>query len=284
MRCVFCKLDSTSSRSVEHIIPESLGNEDHVLKRGIVCDGCNNYFSREVEKPFLEYAGLRILRFNQWLPSKRGRIPDIKGVVGLNIPVTVSRDDNSTSIIFPEEAIGRLKASKGGTLYLPREGPIPEGRIVSRFLAKVALEAFVQRCGGTAEAAALTRDERQLDPLRDHARRGTTILWPTHARRVYDEDAMAVDPDGTLYQVVHEFDFLITEKSEWFFVLAIFGYEFAINIAGPAIDGYTDWLAAHQNDSPLYAGKNEASPKPTLSHSGDGFSAPVMPPNIDSKK
>jgi len=38
MRCIFCMNDSSDSRSKEHIIPESLGNEAHILPRGIVCD------------------------------------------------------------------------------------------------------------------------------------------------------------------------------------------------------------------------------------------------------
>ncbi|MBT3070018.1 HNH endonuclease [Rhodomicrobium sp. Az07] len=34
------------------LVPESLGNRQHVLPKGIVCDGCNNYFSRKVENRF----------------------------------------------------------------------------------------------------------------------------------------------------------------------------------------------------------------------------------------
>jgi hypothetical protein len=51
MRCPFFKSDSTASRSIEHIIPESLGNMTQILPPGVVCDGCNNYFSRKVEGP-----------------------------------------------------------------------------------------------------------------------------------------------------------------------------------------------------------------------------------------
>ena len=36
MRCIFCKKDSSNSRSVEHIPPESLSNEEHTLPAGIV--------------------------------------------------------------------------------------------------------------------------------------------------------------------------------------------------------------------------------------------------------
>ncbi|NWK46435.1 HNH endonuclease [Ralstonia pickettii] len=48
MRCIFFKEDPSTSRSVEHIVPESLGSPDHVLPVGAVCDGCNQYFSRKV--------------------------------------------------------------------------------------------------------------------------------------------------------------------------------------------------------------------------------------------
>jgi len=62
MRCIFCEADTSNSKSVEHIIPESLGNLDHVLPAGIVCDQCNNYFAVKVERPLLESAYFTQLR------------------------------------------------------------------------------------------------------------------------------------------------------------------------------------------------------------------------------
>ena len=53
MICLFCKENSTNSISVEHIIPESLGNKEHILPKGIVCDKCNQYFAIKLEKPLL---------------------------------------------------------------------------------------------------------------------------------------------------------------------------------------------------------------------------------------
>lgn len=75
MRCIFCKEDSTDSRSVEHIVPESLGNTDHVLQPGIVCDACNQYFARKLERPVLEAPIFRNLRTAMAIPNKRGRVP-----------------------------------------------------------------------------------------------------------------------------------------------------------------------------------------------------------------
>lgn len=54
--CIFCNQDSTESKSIEHIIPESLGNDELILDKGIVCDKCNNYFSREIENPVLNFG------------------------------------------------------------------------------------------------------------------------------------------------------------------------------------------------------------------------------------
>jgi len=80
MRCIVCKKVATSSRSVEHIIRESLGNVDHVLPPGIVCDKCNNYIAREVEKPLLDSHYFKERRYYATLPNKKKRIPLIDGI------------------------------------------------------------------------------------------------------------------------------------------------------------------------------------------------------------
>jgi len=54
MNCIFCHKASDVSKSIEHIVPESLGNKRTVLWKGAVCDECNNYFATKVEKPLLD--------------------------------------------------------------------------------------------------------------------------------------------------------------------------------------------------------------------------------------
>jgi HNH endonuclease len=71
MRCIFCKVISDNSTSVEHVLPESFGNEDHILRAGWVCDGCNNYFATKVEKPFLESEFGSAIRHFMRVPSKK---------------------------------------------------------------------------------------------------------------------------------------------------------------------------------------------------------------------
>ena len=89
MRCLFCKQNSSDSKSVEHIIPESLGNTASILPKGIVCDKCNNYFSRKIEQPFLESIDIKTLRFRQAIPNKRGRVPSVNGILNGKIPIKI---------------------------------------------------------------------------------------------------------------------------------------------------------------------------------------------------
>lgn len=59
-KCIFClrtEKDKVKFSSEEHIIPESLGNTEYILKPGFVCDECNTYFSRLENKFLSRYIG-----------------------------------------------------------------------------------------------------------------------------------------------------------------------------------------------------------------------------------
>jgi HNH endonuclease len=266
MRCIFCRRDSTYSKSREHIIPESLGNTSLVLPKGVVCDKCNNYFSREVEKPFLESDAIRALRFHEWLESKKGRVPSLPGVITPEIPAIVTRFPRGrlTSVAVPAESFEVVRRLENGQLVLPMGGRAPNEQVVSRFMAKVALEAMAARVVDHDGGQDYLCDEHQLDDLRDHARYGRISQWPVHTRRIYAANAKVSLPGRLPEQVIHESDFLATSWGEWFFVLAIFGLEFAINLGGPDIEGYERWLRENNEVSPLYrTEKPSPYPQPT---------------------
>ena len=270
MRCIFCKEISARSRSTEHIIPESLGNRRHVLPPGVVCDRCNNYFARKVEKPFLESPSLRSLRFHQSIENKKGRVPSVAALISPNFPATLTRfpRHNIMSALVSPEALVEIAKSRDGYLVVSNGAP-PASQVLSRFLAKVALESMAARVVQFAEGLAYICDESQLDSLREHARCGRIAHWPVHARRIYNPDATIVGPGGTREQIMHESDFLVTPSSEWYFVLALLGLELAINLGGPEIKGYEEWLAQNNRASILYSGKNAQ------------FSTPVLCPQIE---
>lgn len=258
MRCLFCKQEASNSLSVEHIIPESLGNRGYILPKGIVCDGCNNYFSRKVEKPFLESPGIIAMRFRERLISKKGRIPPTKGLLLSDIPVTATFDhrENITHVAVPTEHFSRLDRNGAINIALKIDGRPPDGPILSRFLAKVALEFLALRLLETPGWLDFLRENADLDLIRDHARRGSTPQWPVHVRKLYSPDARTITKDGSSVQVVHESEFLHTDLGERYLVLAIFGMEYAINLGGPSIYGYERWLKENNYASELYNAKN----------------------------
>jgi hypothetical protein len=259
MRCIFCKNPSNNSRSVEHIIPESLVNQSHVLSLGIVCDRCNNYFARKLEGPLLDSQLFRHLRSRQGLPNKRGFLPPIDGIIpavptevdmwlhGSRLFLNAKRERDQQSLF---DAIATGRATQ---VWIGPE-PAPDGRLVARFLGKVAIEFLATRIIHVEGWEECLIDDPQLDPLRHFVRIGNTPeAWPISIRKIYDEDACHLGPEGPC-QVLNEFDFLYTSNKELYAVLCIFGVEFALNMGGPDMDGYKRWLEEHSQASPLYKG------------------------------
>jgi len=147
MNCLFCKCNSDDSKSVEHIIPESLGNKEHILPKGLVCDKCNNYFATKIEKVLLDQPYFRSVRHRREIESKKGLIPFEKGfqLSPLPTPIEVRIENGRRNIIFHDESvISKILAVKSGVFLIPiiRE-PDKNNFIVSRFLAKVSVEALI---------------------------------------------------------------------------------------------------------------------------------------------
>lgn len=214
--CIFCKSVTKNERSREHIIPESMGNVDHVLPVGAICHTCNQYFARKIERPLLEAPIFRHLRAGMKVPSKRGRFPNWNPSDGLDLP-------------------GK--------------------RLMGRFLGKVGLEILAHKVKEVNCWNQEIVDCVELDELRRHVRFNEGDDWPFTARTLYPVNAIFNDGSES-YEVIHEFDLLISGRSEYYSVVAIFGVEFALNIGGRTIEGYKEWLSIYNGASPLYFGKN----------------------------
>lgn len=217
MRCIFCKGDSSDAVAVEHVIPQSLGNTDHVLTKGLVCDACNQYFAIKIEQPLLESPIFRDLRRGMRIPNKKGRLPP------------------------PAEPDG---------LWLPTY------RTMGRFIGKVGLEALAHRTREVDGWEAEIIEKSELDGIREYVRYDRSKQdWAFSFRPIYPVNAVFTDEEQA-YQVIHEYDLLYTERNELYAVVVILGVEFALNLGGPEVDGYVDWVRAHDFRSPLYAGNN----------------------------
>jgi hypothetical protein len=212
VRCIFCKQDTSRSRSTEHIIPESLGNEEHVLPAGVVCDPCNNYFARKIELPVLESDMMRLIRADMRIPNKRGLVPMVS------------------------ETAGRL----------------PDYRLMSRFLGKIGLEVMASRVLAVPDWNDQVVENASLDPLRRYVRFNEgNETWHFAHRTLYPVNTVFSE-DGISYEVLHEYQIIMTAGLEFYIVVALFGVEFVLNLGGPEIDGYERWVAERANASPLY--------------------------------
>ncbi len=261
MRCIFCREPSDNSSSVEHVIPESLGNRSHVLPPGVVCDSCNNYFAGKIEQPVLEAEYFKALRFAEGIPSKKGRYPLIDGIVYPDAPVKLSRDRFggrhlalSEDVRTAFKTVQYLSAPSGGRILFPAgELAMPDEKVFSRFMAKAGLEALVLRFLPFAGGHEYVVSEVQLDPVRNYARRGSIIeTWPVSARRIYSSNHAFIGQEGRIEQVLFEFDFLYTDAKELYFVLAVLGLQFVLNMGGAELEGYYAWCAGNAGRSPLY--------------------------------
>lgn len=234
MKCIFCLQDSSNSKSVEHVIPESLGNSLHHLPPGIVCDKCNNYFSHSVEKPFLNLEEIRFFRTFLQVYSKKGKLPPYAEQSGNGI------------IVFNSER-------KAGRIIIPAaKSDIPDsGPVVSRFLAKVAFEVMASKLLASQQNPHELVNNSDLQLIREHARYGTNASWPYLKRRIYPFNKIWHESDGIDYLNLHEYVFFEPEAGYFYFLLVLFGIEFSINIGYPGTKEYEIWLQNHKNQSPL---------------------------------
>jgi hypothetical protein len=267
-RCIFCKLDSAGSRSAEHIIPESLGNIEHTLPAGTVCDRCNNYFASSIEQPILESGHLQTARFNMLIPNKRRRMPLLQGTLLPDVRTKgisefhcaeVSRNkDGDYEMYLGPKAANAIRSGQITRVVIPATGDMPDRQKFSRFLSKVALECMAQRLLENApEMVSDFIDDSQIDLIRNYARFGKSgLLWPFSERRIYSPDHTFKAGKQEPYEVLHEWTFLYTAKLEMYFVLAILGIEYVINMGGPDIEGYGQWLQENGQRSPLYPGSD----------------------------
>ena len=259
MRCIFCGKDSSSSKSVEHIIPESFGNSIAILRKGIVCDNCNNYFARKVEQPFLEVDVVRMLRQELEIENKRGKL--IKDYAYPRVGAEYVRQIYKnifliyTKVNKTEEDLAADVAEYNNYLFNSDKKMLEENIYISRLLAKMTIEYFVYRCGSTNEVCEYIISDKVFQPIRRYARYGDKKIWPYNSRRIYARNEAY---KGDIFSAINwEADFLFLGNGEIYFVIAMYGIEYVINLGGPYLDGYSAWLSENAGKSPLYLSNEE---------------------------
>lgn len=257
MRCIFCKQISDSSKSVQHIIPESLGNKDLILPSGTVCDSCNQYFAIKIEKPMLEMKYFQNVRFRNQIKSKKDRnipyktlFPHKDGgwfdMYMLDDSLAFRGDDSKIINLINDQKVNKM-------MFEVIDQPSMPSANISRFLAKTAIEAFALKFQREKALINEMIDMPQLDALREYARFGKGKFWSYHQRRIYSEGTGFEDPlhHPEPYEILHELDFLIIPPGIYHFVLVIMGIEYVINCGEPELHLYKHWMLENNGMSPI---------------------------------
>ena len=270
MQCIFCHKDSSNSKSVEHIIPESLGNKHHFLPKGYVCDDCNHYFAIKIENELLSQPYFVSMRFRNEILTKKGRHVKEKmmfpGALNSVEAILQTTDDGRVISFYDEDLFDRVEIGEVTqimALYIPE--PEYPNKTMSRFLAKCACEYFLYNMGkekyDLCVQELLCKESDILKALREYARYGKGEYWQYNQRRIYSEGDVVFNQNEDLdYEILHEMKFFVREhkrfpngyvEAEIYFVMAIAGIEYAICISDPNILEYQKWLEEHNGLSPL---------------------------------
>jgi hypothetical protein len=263
MICIFCRQDTTSSRSVEHIIPESLGNTQNVLPKGIVCDRCNEYFGRKIEQPVLALPFFRQMRARNSIKSKKKRFP----IEELKVfHPEVDCDDHEGLFLrslkgppimhLPWEIAHHLVTKRSTMLIVESQfnEPPKDNILIARFLAKISYEILTQLVIDNDRDIKTILDDGRLFPIRDFARYcGNGKTWSYYTRKLYDENEAFyyVHDQKTPVDMLYQYGLFFIEE-EMFLTLVLKGYEFTINVGRPEIDLYVKWLLINKGDNPIY--------------------------------
>lgn len=266
--CIFCHKDSSLSKSVEHIIPESLGNKEHILPKGYVCDACNHYFSVKIESQLLAQPYFVSMRRRNDIRTKKGKYVAEEMFFPGAHKISETRFDFEKGVFYitDEDVIKSIvegKCHRAMSLYI--EEPEYPNKIMSRFLAKCAYESIFL-LGGEHDYLLWLKERDNKDcmfqgfeGLRQFARYGIGE-WQYSQRRIYSEGTFFSYKGCEPYEVLHEQKFFFREveridehsfMAELYFVLVICGIEYVICVSDSDISGYLQWLKDHPGHSPI---------------------------------
>lgn len=161
--CIYCRKDSSASRSKAHVVPEAFLRNDVTLPLGAECDACNRYAS-QLEQAFIHHNRIWTQIMMLRAPGKRGKkrkrmshysADDERGVMAIHYRGSwIEEFEGKRRIVFPDPS--EFDESK----FRRCLGHISLNYIAWKFGWEVALES-------------------RFDPLRTYVRYGSqTIKWP----------------------------------------------------------------------------------------------------------
>ena len=137
MICIFCLYEKDDQRSIEHIVPESLGGGDWaILPREIVCDSCNHYFGSKIESKVLQDYPFNLLRLFSGVVTKKKKWATLNHSMGTLRASPYERVIGIDPISSEMEDL--ILSGKKTKFHVSAETRFP--LLMCRFLLKIAIE------------------------------------------------------------------------------------------------------------------------------------------------
>lgn len=182
MVCIFCKRDSSNSKSIEHIIPESMGCPDNFfLERGIVCDDCNTRKLSRLDEDLQNFFGilkpLNIQKNKEGCPTKanghnfyaENNNGDISIYLNVNNPPVKIKEGVIIESLKKNNGVInniQMRNSEAGTATISFSQNLNVHKQVKRALHKIAFEYYCL-CKGVDSAL-----DEKFDSVRDYVSGG----------------------------------------------------------------------------------------------------------------
>jgi hypothetical protein len=154
-----------------HVYPSSASRIQLQLPKGIVCDGCNRYFS-QLENYFTHHHPGSDRRLLQVPKTRKGKPPELRVIPGVG---TRKDGASGSELTIPLSDLTYEKLLNGDlVLHGQAERPRFDATKVSRVLAKMAFESLYRFPSGSG----LDPENPRFDQLRDYARKGQgAYVW-----------------------------------------------------------------------------------------------------------
>lgn len=143
-KCLYCGRKDGKFSSVEHVVPESMGNKELILPKGIVCDRCNNGILAQLDKYILNYGPIKFMLVYFRVPNKAGKYTEAKfgnmkmyvTKTGMHVDV-----DGLSAKHYAEEPIQPDKSVKFKLRMKDKKDTPATRKKLARALYKIALGA-----------------------------------------------------------------------------------------------------------------------------------------------
>lgn len=211
-RCIFCLSETDSFNRLEHIIPESMGG-DEIAPTGIVCDTCNQYFGKEVERVALDNPILAFARSSLCIRTKKGKYSSFRGVQF----EVLGQPSGEPAVVFPPEKLKYILEHGRGQMRVP----IGNLGAIARLLLKMGLEFLA-----VSDAADV------YSPSFDSSRRAARapdpgMRWPLAYGALRPEDCIGEfgeDEQGPyLKELTYRFNLSVDSQLELFLFFFSYG-------------------------------------------------------------